>query len=185
MKNLKDLEIYEQYMERWKTNSLGKDDPILRMVTQKARKITSSWNCSDWADDLINETLIILGKGDYRGDGSIEGYVVHVMANLIKLHWRKERSSLRAEMPEDLAATNEQSLHAELELSDRTKRLIARTPQQFWWYLEFVADFEGYASERDAAKYAKVTRHQIQKLKEEIRRIWSAMERAKASGGGD
>jgi hypothetical protein len=182
---MKDKEMFDQFIERWKSGSLGEDDPIVRMVNQKGRKVTSSWNCSDWADDLINETLIKLSKAGYRAEGSLEGYIAHLMGNEVKLHWRKERSNLKDEMPEDLSTPNEPSFHAELELSDRLKRLIANTPQQFWWYLEFVADFEGYASERDAAKHGKVTRHQIQKIKEEIKRIWSAMHRAKGSGGGD
>jgi hypothetical protein len=65
------------------------------------------------------------------------------------------------------------------------KRLIAKTPQNLWWYIEFIVEFEGYASERDAAKFGKVTRYQIQKIKEEIRTIWSEEGRAKASGGGE
>lgn len=183
MKYPKDLQTLEQFLERWNNNTLDKNDPVYYMVTHKVPKIAASWNWSDWADDFIQETFRKLIKGNYRGEGPLEAYIASIMGNLIKEHWRKERRNLMVEITEDLQIPSTQSVDADLELSDRMKRLITRTPQELWWYIVFIVDFEGYASERDAAEYGKVTRYQIQKIKEEIRRIWSTKSRAKGSGG--
>ena len=184
-KNPEDLKAYEQFLKAWKNKSLRKDDPIYLIVTRKAYKTASSWNWSDWVDDLIQETFVSLSKGGYNGDGPIEAYIASILGNQIKRYWRKERPNLRSEMPEELPAPSEESFHVKLELSDREKRLIARAPQHLLWYLEFIDEFEGYASERDAAKYGKVTRHKIQRIKEEIRKYLAAGGFTKGAGGKD
>ncbi|MEA2206369.1 MAG: hypothetical protein QOE77_3145 [Blastocatellia bacterium] len=189
--NNSDERLYQQFLDGCLNNSLADSDPVVRLVGAKAQK-ASAWGWGDWTDDLKQETLIQLAKGNYRGDGPLEGYISRIMGNFITRLWRKEHKDRWSEMPVDLKESGDFAEGIESRLSDRTKRLIARSPKHLWWFIEAIVDADGYLSEQDAAKIGKVTRYRVGKLKEELRRIWEKMEEekeltdlVKAKGAGD
>jgi hypothetical protein len=193
MKNNRDMQRYQQFLKNFRNeDSSIEDDPVARTVRDKARKVAHAWGWGDWAKDFEHETLIKLAKGEYRGEGSLDGYIAHILGNEVKLLWRKEGGDRRTEMPDDPKESNDFASEIESRLSDRTKRLMARSPKHLWWFIEAIVGADGYLSERDAAMKGKITRHKVVTLKEELRWIWENMEsetepteQTKASAGSE
>lgn len=176
MKNNSDLKRYQQFMKCLDEGSSIEEDSVVLTVRNKVRKVAPAWGWTEWIEDLEQETLIKLHKGKYRGEGSLDGYIAHILGNEIKLLWRKEGGSRRAEMPADLEDKRDRASEIDSRLSDRTKRLIKKSPQHLLWFIEAVVDADGYLSEREAAKIGKVTKYKIEKLKKELRLVWESME---------
>lgn len=176
MKNNSDLERYQRFLESCKDSSAMKDDPVAIAVRKRVQKVATAWGWSGWIDDLIQETFLELCKGEYRGDGPLDGYVAHILGNKIRRLFRKEGSGRRAEMPTDMQDRRDIAAEIEARPSDRTKRLIARSPKHLWWFLEAIFETDGYLSERDAARIGKTSRYRIVELKKELREIWESME---------
>lgn len=183
--------MYQRFLTRCNNGSLTDDDPVVRMVKRKAN-IAKRWKCADWAEDFAQEVLMELMKGNYRGEGSFEGYVAHILGSKIIRHWQKEHTDIRGEFPAEIADSNNFPEKLEARLSDRAKRLITRSPKHLWWFIEAIVEADDYASERDLVKIGKtqideITRHRVKKLKEELRQIWEAMEladQARATSAG-
>jgi hypothetical protein len=176
MKNISDLKRYQQFLERLDEGSSIEEDSVFLTVRNKVRKVAPAWGWTNWIDDLEQETILKLYKGEYRGEGSLDGYIAHILGNEIRLLWRKEGGSRRAEMPADFEESRDYASEIESRLSDRTKRLIQKSPRHLLWFIEAIVDADVYLSERDAAKVGKVTRYKVEKLKEELRLIWESME---------
>lgn len=191
MKNESDSELVDTFVKGWNEGSLTEDDPIMHKVHDMAPKIVSRWGWSDQLDDVVNDTLIKLARGEYRGEGSLDGYINHIILNLVRQLWRKEGRNRRSEMPVDCEDKRRFALEIESRLSDRTKRLLLRVPKAHQWFIEAIIGADGYLSERNAAALGNVKRNQVEKLKKELRRIWEEMEEeeadnlAKAKGAGD
>jgi DNA-directed RNA polymerase specialized sigma24 family protein len=185
MEYASDVRRYAEFLARWKGAPGLESDSVVLTVRSKAPKAAAlGW--ADWVKDLEQETLLKLAQGKYRGEGPLDGYIAHVLANEIRLIWRREGRNRRAEMPEEL--DDHSDFTSDIEWSERVKLLRAKSPKHLWWFIEAVIDYEGYLSERDAATNGRVTRHRIARLKEELRQIWEGMEetnRAKANAAGD
>jgi len=182
MKHDSECELIDTFVKRWKDGSLTNDDPIVRKVIDLAPKIASRWGWPDRAEEVAQDTFLKLALGKYRGEGSLDGYINHIIVNLVRHLWRRERRNRRIEMPVDFEDKRHFASEIEARLSDRTKRLLARVPEGNRWFIEAIVDADGYLSQRDAAALGNVKRNQVEKLRKELRLIWTEMEAEREQG---
>lgn len=182
--------IYQLFLEHWNEDSLENDLVFLR-VNEIAPAIVHRWGWGDHVDDIIQSALLQLARAEYRGDGSLDGYIRHIIINEIRHLWRKEGRKRRSEMPADLEDKRNFASEIEAKLSDRSKRLLKRVPQGHQWFIEAIIAADRYLSQRDAAAIGKVKRSEVEKLLKELRQIWKSMEeeeeekRSKAKKAGE
>jgi hypothetical protein len=182
-----DWTMNQEFLARCEDGSLTDDNPVVRMVRKKAN-MARRWGWANWVDDLEQETLIELMKGKYRGDGPLEGYIAHIMGSKLIRHWQKEHADIRGELPAEVKDGSDFAEKLEAGFSDRTKRLIARSPKHLWWFIETIVEADDYLSERDLAEIGKITRYRVTVLRKELRQVWEAMEladRARATSAGE
>ena len=136
------------------------------------------------ADDLMQESYVRFLTAAYPADGEVamRRYLFRIATNLLRDHWRRQRSTPLDEVPEERFATSGHAAQAETEalLGPALKQLRPRDRQLLW-----LAYAEGY-SHREIAEVTGLASASIRLLLFRARRKAAALLRrsqAKAGGG--
>lgn len=80
---------YQNFLSAWHNNTLTESDKVYIMVKAMAYNMCWSFKRLDEVDDLIQEVLTALSKGQYQKGASLKTYTRTIMKHQVTQWWKK------------------------------------------------------------------------------------------------
>ncbi|MDT7688079.1 MAG: hypothetical protein QOE46_838 [Acidobacteriota bacterium] len=176
-----DLATFLDFQRQWIERTLSDDHPVVVKTTGWCRTLAYRYGCPERADDLRQEALMRLATSIYRGQATLDTYILSIVQRLNIAEWKQAGGNHRGEFPEEVVD------EASLELLDRVLRrleedellasLLATRSELRRTVVKIILRAEKQVGRRRLAELAsetlghKVTRHEVETVLKQLREV--------------
>lgn len=139
---------YQDFLKAWYDGSLSKSDKVYELVTAMSWKMCWNYSCLDDANDLSQEVMKALAKGQYNKGASLKTYIRTIMTNQIRKWWKKDGQG-KKDVFDDAALRKidkKFSVAAEIErrmcVDDDLKEVLSKLPNPQSTILKVILKYE-------------------------------------------